>query len=190
MRRNTNRREFMKQSLLTGTGVALCCCFGCEKSTDKEMTSNAEELSKKIGEDINQLSYCGINCNEKCELFRATKNNDLQLKAKVAKEWFNKAEDEFKPEEIFCYGCKTENKPQNQLVANCAVRKCAREKMLAICAQCNAFPTCDKELWTKWPTLKQRIEEIRSKLEAQGLRKNNLLFFVHNYNTFTSSVTF
>lgn len=36
----------------------------------------------------NLIAYCGLNCEE-CEAYKATINNDDELRGKVAKEWSN-----------------------------------------------------------------------------------------------------
>ena len=67
-----------------------------------------------------------------------------------------------KAEELYCDGCKSNRTPFN----NCEAKKCAVSRNLPTCAHCDDFPSCDKEIWTKWPQLKEKVEAMRSKLGA------------------------
>ena len=43
-------------------------------------------------------------------------------------------------------------------------KRLAKEKELPTCAHCDELPTCDKEFWTKWPQVKEKIETMRQEL--------------------------
>jgi hypothetical protein len=98
------------------------------------------------------VAYCCLEC-DKCDAHIATQKNDNQLRAKVAKEWKMEAE------KISCDGCKSDN-----ALFNCEAKKCAIARELATCAHCADFPSCDKEIWPKWPKLKEKVEAMRTKL--------------------------
>ena len=82
-------------------------------------------------------------------------NNDDELRAKVAKQWKMDAE------KLYCDGCKSEN-----ALFNCDAKKCAVARGLPTCAHCDDFPTCDKDIWTKWPELKKKTEEMRKRFRS------------------------
>lgn len=155
------RREFIKSGFSTGAGVFMGCqLLPCLRNC---YASDEKKSEQKV--DFDTLSYCCLECNEeKCKLFRATKNNDSELKAEVAKEWFANANPPVDPEKLFCYGCKTEDKPKNDMIQKCDVRKCATEKKVKTCAQCADLAKCEKKLWENWPKLKEQVLEYQKNL--------------------------
>lgn len=100
------------------------------------------------------VAYCCLEC-DKCDVYIATKNNDDELRAKVAKQWKMDAE------KLYCEGCKSEN-----ALFNCDAKKCAIARGLPTCAHCDDFPSCDKDIWTKWPELKKKVEEMRRRIRG------------------------
>jgi hypothetical protein len=165
-----NRRDFLKQGIDVGVGL-MCCCAGlsCSKKSQQKESSKKSALDTgAAGEDFSKFSYCGLVCGEKCKVFRATKNNDSAAKAEIAKEWSEKYGKDFKPEDVHCSGCKTENIPVSYYAAICEVRNCARQRQVITCAHCGDFPACQKQTWTDWPAARKLIEQIRSKLQAQN----------------------
>lgn len=144
-----NRREMLKTCACAGLGLILstggvsCCPY----------RSNREQAMPE-SDDFSKIAYCCLEC-EKCDVYIATQNNDNELRAKVAKEWKMKAE------ELYCDGCKSDRTP-----FNCEAKKCASGRNLPTCAHCDDFPSCDKEIWTKWPQLKEKVQAMRSKLST------------------------
>ena len=143
-----NRRGFLRLGACVGIGFALgqaglSCCPRC--------TGGEEE---KFGDEFAMVAYCCLEC-DKCDVYIATKNNDDELRAKVAKQWKMDAE------KLYCDGCKSEN-----ALFNCDAKKCAIARGLPTCAHCDDFPSCDKEIWTKWPELKKKTEEMRRRLRS------------------------
>ena len=144
-----NRRGFLRLGACAGIGftlghAGLSCCPRC--------TGGEEE---KLGVDeFAMVAYCCLEC-DKCDVYIATKNNDDELRAKVAKQWKMDAE------KLYCDGCKSENG-----LFNCDAKKCAIARGLPTCAHCDDFPSCDKEIWTKWPELKKKTEEMRRRLRS------------------------
>ena len=85
------------------------------------------------------IAYCGLVCSE-CPTLMATKNDDIQAKRKVA-DYLSKTYGlNYKPEDINCDGCLSENGNLLAYCRTCAIRKCAREKGHANCAQCPDQP--------------------------------------------------
>jgi len=127
---------------LGSTSLSCCPC------------SAGHEQAMLDGDEFAMVAYCCLEC-EKCDVYIATQNDDDELRAKVTKEWKMKAE------ELYCDGCKSDRTP-----FNCEAKKCAVGRNLPTCAHCDDFPSCDKEIWTKWPQLKQKVEAMRSKLST------------------------
>lgn len=144
-----NRRALLRAGACAGLAITigagvLSCCPG--DSHPKE--------TKRTEDDFSMVAYCCLEC-DKCDAYIATQNNDDALRAKVAKEWKMKAED------VRCDGCKSDN-----ALFNCEAKKCATSRNLPTCAHCPDFPSCDKEIWTKWPKLKEKVESMRIKLHG------------------------
>jgi hypothetical protein len=128
--------------------TGLSCCPSCSKKDGTVAEIEAEGLPT----DWTMIAYCCLEC-DKCDAFIATQNDDDALRAKVAEEWKMDAE------KIHCNGCKADN-----ALFNCEAKKCAVAKGLPTCAHCDDFPTCDKDIWTKWPQLKEKTETMRARL--------------------------
>lgn len=144
-----NRRVLLRAGACTGFAITigaggLSCCP--EGSRPKE--------TKRTDDDFSRVAYCCLEC-DKCEAYIATQNNDDTLRAKVAKAWKMKSED------IRCEGCKS-----NNALFNCEAKKCAIARKLPTCAHCPDFPSCDKEIWTKWPKLKEKVKAMRINLQS------------------------
>jgi len=144
-----NRREMVKACACAGINLALgsvsISCCPCSSKRRQAMMDR---------DDFSMIAYCCLEC-EKCDVYVATQKNDDQLRAKVAKEWKMKAE------ELYCDGCKSDRAP-----FDCEARKCAVSKNLPTCAHCADFPSCDKDIWTKWPPLREKVQAMRSRLNT------------------------
>jgi hypothetical protein len=108
--------------------------------------------AERVPSDWTMIAYCCLEC-DKCDIYVATQKNDDALRAEATTERKRDAE---KPR---CYGCKSGN-----ALYNCEAKKCAMVKGLPTCAHCGDFPTCDKEVWRKWPQLKEKVESMRARL--------------------------
>ena len=106
-------------------------------------------------------AYCGLNCVE-CPTYIATQKNDDTLRAKVAKQWSEQFKMEFKPADMNCDGCKVENGRLFGFCHACEVRKCAQEKMIETCADCEDY-TCPKiqALIEIEPAIKEQLDSKR-----------------------------
>ena len=144
-----NRRGLLKTCACAGLGLVLgsasLSCCPCSSGRERAMLES---------DDFSMVAYCCLEC-DKCDVYIATQNNDDELRAKVAKEWKMKAE------ELYCDGCKSDRTP-----FNCEAKKCAVGRNLPTCAHCDDFPSCDKEIWTKWPQLKEKVQAMRSRLNT------------------------
>ena len=145
-----DRRDLLRFGICAGVGFALgqtglSCCPQSSACKTKKMAKDDE---------FAMVAYCCLEC-DKCDAYIATQSNDKQLKAKVAKEW------KMDIEKLSCDGCKSEN-----ALFNCDAKKCAVARGVLTCAHCDDFPTCDKEIWTKWPMLKKKTEDMRAKLRS------------------------
>jgi len=144
-----DRRGLLRFGICAGIGFAL----GKAGLSCSPHDSVGEK--KKLGADeFAMVAYCCLEC-DKCDVYIATKNNDEQLRARVAKQW------KMDIEKVYCDGCKSEN-----ALFNCDAKKCAVARGLPTCAHCDDLPSCDKEIWTKWPELKKKTEELRSRLRS------------------------
>jgi len=144
-----NRRKMLKTCACAGLGLAL---------SSAGLSCSSQPSSRQKGtpadDEFAMIAYCCLEC-DKCDVYIATQNNNDQLRAKVAEKLKMKAE------ELYCDGCKSDRTP-----LNCDARKCAISRNLPTCAHCDDFPSCDKETWTKWPPLKEKVQAMRSKLNS------------------------
>lgn len=89
------------------------------------------------------IAYCGLDC-EKCEARIATINNDDNLREKVAKKWSDLNKVAITKEMINCTGCRIEGIKTPFCDSLCEIRKCARNKKVKTCGDCNELMKCDK----------------------------------------------
>jgi hypothetical protein len=148
-----NRRDLLRTGACTGLALAfgsagLSCC---PQRSQKEPAA-AGLAAGGAPSDWAMIAYCCLEC-DKCDVYIATQKNDDALRAKVAAEWKMDAE------KLHCDGCKSDN-----ALFNCEAKKCAVAKGLPTCAHCRDFSACDKEIWTKWPQLKEKVESMRGRL--------------------------
>jgi hypothetical protein len=159
MKNKFNRRDF----LLKGSkiGIAACAFLSCQKLGALNGLSFQDDKSP----DPAKLNYCGYTCPADCKMLKATLENNVELKKEAYVNW--KIQEKyglaFDPEQIFCYGCKTEEKPSGIVIKNCTVRSCAISKGFDCCIECNDLASCDKELWTTFPDFKKAVIEMQKK---------------------------
>ncbi len=84
-----------------------------------------------------KLAYCGLDCHE-CDAYKATMNNDDELREKLAEIWSKNSGMEIDPADISCSGCKS-NGVQIGFCGECTIRHCAIKKGLDNCAFCESF---------------------------------------------------
>ena len=88
------------------------------------------------------IAYCGLVCST-CPTFIATQNDDDVARKETAALYAEKFGLDFKPEDINCDGCKSEEGTLIGYCQTCEIRQCCREKGLENCAHCNDQP-CEK----------------------------------------------
>ncbi len=99
---------------------------------------------------------CGLECAN-CDAYIAYKNDDLELKKKLAKTWNELSGENLTTEEVFCEGCKSSNRPGK--CANCQVRSCCASKEIETCAQCEDFPCAEiEEIMEIFPAAKEALQ--------------------------------
>ncbi len=165
MKEKFNRRDFLSRSGRT-------CVAGCALL----MCGNAVAMSSFLGQDDEvpdpkKLNFCGYTCPEKCEFLAATLADDEEMKKKCHETWAIKERygKDYDPETAFCYGCKTEGKPEGVVVTECTVRSCVKEKSLDCCIECDELSSCDKDLWKRFPDFHKGVIGLQEKyLEAHG----------------------
>ena len=158
-----NRREFLKQSGIAGTGFLLgCSCLcGC---------SNSQTSKDKKGKTMEKMiAYCGLRCDT-CPILQATRQtNDekkYEMRAEIARQIKKHLGQDCKPEDVTdCDGCKAVSGRLFSSCSKCVVRKCASQKGVETCAHCDEY-ACDKleKLFSTEPGAKESLEEIRKTL--------------------------
>lgn len=89
------------------------------------------------------IAYCGLNC-EKCEAYIATKNNDNDLRIKVAEKWSKLNGIEILPEQINCEGCRMDGVKTVFCDRLCEIRQCGLKSGLSHCGKCSKLLNCEK----------------------------------------------
>ena len=89
------------------------------------------------------IAFCGLDC-EKCDAFIATKNNDQALREKTAKLWSELNNVPILPEHINCEGCRVDGVKTFYCSTLCEIRKCALNKGMETCGDCQEMATCPK----------------------------------------------
>jgi hypothetical protein len=114
---------------------------------------------------MEQISFCGMICNE-CTAFLATQKNDDDERKKVAEIWSKQYNADIKAENINCDGCLSEGKRFFSHCNVCEVRKCGRERNLKNCAYCNEY-ACEKlsPIFEVAPNNKNTLDQIRKNFQ-------------------------
>ena len=89
------------------------------------------------------IACCGLDC-EVCQARIATKNNDDELRRKVAEYWSELNKVEITPADINCTGCRLDGVKTPYCASLCPIRKCCLSKKFTTCGECNEIETCDK----------------------------------------------
>ena len=171
MRDKQDRREFIEH------GMIACSVF-CGMLALGRIAPGADKKREKQGQapkplDLKSLSYCGIPkayCEQQCELFKATRDNDAKLKKTVYDQWEMKKKFavDFDPDKIFCFGCKPGDKPLKVGMAECPVRACPLANGLESCVQCLDLAACDKAFWKEWPIAFQAAKTLQARYKVQS----------------------
>lgn len=87
------------------------------------------------------IAYCGLDC-EKCDAYRATKNNDQALREKTARLWSELNNVTILPEHINCEGCRADGVKTMFCQSLCEIRQCALKKGVETCGACSLMSKC------------------------------------------------
>jgi hypothetical protein len=156
MKTNFKRREFISKCMMAS---AACCAIAYCPAVAAQDPATKQDVKP----DPKNLEYCGYKCPDDCPLKKGTLENNLELKKKAYEtfEFKKKFGIEFDAEKVFCYGCKTKDKPLSLTIKACTVRACVIEKGYDCCIQCNELAKCDKELWTRFPEFKETVIKMQ-----------------------------
>ena len=156
MKNHFNRRIFV-----TTGAVAGCTLLLSGKLTAFNMFSH---LHNEIP-DPKKINYCGYTCLADCKFLEASVKKDPVLKKEAYEIWEMKERfgvTEFDADKIFCFGCKTKDKPVGIRLQKCDVRNCAIDKKLDSCIECKELPRCEKDLWKKFPDFKNAVLKMQA----------------------------
>jgi len=161
-----SRRQFLKQCTKVGLGCLPLLMWHDKLSAQ---TADSTAAGKPILIDPKTRSYCGIACEDSCELYKATMTNDVELKKKVYTDWNWKErfQVDFDPEKVFCYNCKPVNGLLKPGMAECKVRQCTINNKMDSCIQCKKLVSCDQELWTRWPQFYEGMKQTQQQYLSQ-----------------------
>lgn len=153
----SNRRLFIKQSTVL--------CAGCIASMSIYRGYASTSTSGDEIPDPKKLNYCGYSCPEDCKMLKATLENNTELKKEAYQLW--KIKDkygvEFEADKIFCYKCKTKDKPDGIVVKNCPVKACAIEKGYDCCIECKDLKNCKKGLWSQFKEFHETVIKMQKR---------------------------
>lgn len=167
MKNEQNRRCFLKHC--TQFGFSCFTLLMWNEHLFAKISSDDQKKKDVKFIDLRQRSYCGIACEDECELYKATKENNVELKKKVYDKWNwkEKFDIEFDPDKVFCYSCKPKNQIFKLGMENCDVRKCAIENEIESCIQCKNLTSCDIKFWKNWADFYNHIKECQKQYLSQ-----------------------
>jgi hypothetical protein len=107
-------------------------------------------------------AMCGLICSE-CGAFIATRDNDDNKRAEVAKLWSKQYNVDLKPENINCDGCISDSDRLIRHCFVCEIRKCGKQKSVVNCAHCDDY-VCEKleGFFKMVPNAKKNLDGIRN----------------------------
>jgi hypothetical protein len=156
MENQINRRRFISAGTVAGCALLI--------SGKLSALSSFSHLQNEIP-DPKKINYCGYSCPKDCKFLEASIKNDPVLKKEAYEIWEMKERfgvTEFDADKIYCFGCKTEDKPVGIRLQKCDVRNCAIDKKLDSCIECKELSTCKKDLWEKFPDFKNAIIKMQN----------------------------
>jgi hypothetical protein len=170
MNHKQSRRSFLGQCAKCGGACSALLALGRIVRAQESAPAKPGQAQKPL--DLKALGYCGIPlayCETRCELFKATRENDAALKKAVYDKWQMKKKFgvDFAPDKIFCYGCKPGDKPLKVGMAECEVRTCPISHGMESCVQCGGLASCDKSFWKEWPNAHTMAKTLQARYAAQ-----------------------
>ncbi len=154
MTNSSNRRNFIKGSFVAG----------CTLLLSKNLPAGILSHFQNEVPDPKKLNYCGYTCPSDCKFLVASEKNDPVLKKEAYEIWEMKERfgvAEFDADKIYCFGCKTRDKPVGIRLQKCDVRNCAINKKLESCIECKELQVCEKDLWKKFPDFKNSVIKLQ-----------------------------
>jgi hypothetical protein len=108
------------------------------------------------------LSRCGLVCTD-CPAFIATREDDDDKRAAVARLWSKQFQMDIKPADVTCAGCLADG-PHSSYCRVCAIRRCAVDRGLETCARCTEYAceTLEKVLVME-PACRQRLDAVKNR---------------------------
>lgn len=110
-------------------------------NVDSTVNVNKQEITFNYQNDF--IAKCGLDCS-KCEAYKATINNDDNLRIIVAKKWSKLNNITIKPKEINCLGCNRLGIKSNFCKSLCPIRQCALKNKFFNCGTCKKLNKCNK----------------------------------------------
>jgi hypothetical protein len=165
MSKGQQRRQFLAKGLTLGTAlivaeVGLPKCVRAALAGETPPASPGPQKEKGLEE----LAYCGCDC-QGCDLYKATRDNNMRVKEEFCRNWEKNLGVKIKPEDAACDGCRSTTGRLGYHCGNvCDVRKCGLSRGVKSCAVCADFPSCEKELWKKWPAMHERTKDRHKRL--------------------------
>jgi len=159
MKSQLKRREFFK----TCAQGCIACCAILATPNLFSMDHGLPFLPPGEKPDPKKLNYCGYTCPPDCPFKEATLKDDLELKKKSWENWKIKERygKDFDEKTAYCYGCKDETHPPGAVMENCTVRSCTISKGLNCCIECNELPSCEKDLWKRFPEFYEEVKKLQ-----------------------------
>ena len=104
MKTNFNRRKFVSTGAVAGCTLLI--------SGKLSALNHFSHFQNEVP-DPKKINYCGYTCPKDCQFLEASVKNDVELKKKAYETWKIKEHYnvDFDSENIFCFGCKNEDKP-------------------------------------------------------------------------------
>ncbi len=90
------------------------------------------------------IAICGLDCAA-CEIYKATKNNDEELRKELAAKYTRLSGKPIRPSQIECHGCR--GTLETHWASDCRMLICAKERGYTYCHQCPDFDTCEHYDW-------------------------------------------
>ncbi len=170
MNHKQSRRSFLEQCAKCGGACSALLFLGRISRAQESVPAQPGREEKPL--DLAALAYCGIPqtyCETRCELFKATHENDAKLKRAVYDDWKMKEKFgiEFEADKIFCHGCKPGDEPLKVGMAECEVRTCPISHGMESCVQCGSLASCDKAFWKEWPVAYAQIKQLQVRYKSQ-----------------------
>jgi hypothetical protein len=107
------------------------------------------------------IAYCGLVCTN-CDAFRATQQNDDNLRQQVAEKWTKEYNHPFKAADINCVGCIAAAGPHVGYCGMCEIRKCGQEKGVLNCGLCPDYSCTKTDAFFKMvPDAKKTLDAVK-----------------------------